>query len=456
MPFGMVQLSPDTRLKGWDGCSGYHYSDSAIYGFSHTHLNGTGIEDYCDILLQPTTGELKWNNEEYKSSFSHQEEKAYAGYYSVRLQKYNIQAELTSTLRTGLHKYTFPAGTKEGNVLLDLLHRDIVLDSWLEQVDEYTLKGMRQSRSWANKQTLYFAIRFSKPIKTYTVALNEEVKGTLQKAEGRNIKAYSRFDVSDGQTLLVKVGLSSVSAEGALKNLDTEQPGFDFNQVHAQAKAAWNKELGKIEVDGGTPDEQTIFYTALYHASINPNTYMDVDGQYRGTDDRIHTAKDFTNYSVFSLWDTYRAYHPLMTIINQERTRDWINTFLAQDERGGMLPVWELSANETFCMIGYHSVPVITDAYLKGIRGFDGAKALKAMQRYAEGQRFGLPHYVASGFLSNDKEAESVSKTLEYAYDDWCIAQMAKALGQETTYRQYLQRAQQYKNLFDPDRKSVV
>jgi predicted alpha-1,2-mannosidase len=455
MPFGMVQLSPDTRLKGWDGCSGYHYSDSAIYGFSHTHLNGTGIEDYCDILLQPTTGELKWNNEEYKSPFSHQDEKAYAGYYGVRLQKYNIQVELTSTLRTGLHRYRFPAGTKEGNVLIDLLHRDIVLDSWLEQVDEYTLKGMRQSRSWANKQTLYFAIRFSKPIKTYTVALNDVVKGALQKVEGRNIKAYTRFDLTDGAPLLVKVGLSGVSAEGALNNLDTEQPGFNFEDVLAQAKASWNKELGKIEVEGGTPDEQTIYYTALYHASINPNTYMDVDGRYRGTDDQVHTANNFTNYSVFSLWDTYRAYHPLMTIINQQRTKDWINTFLAQDAYGGMLPMWELSANETFCMIGYHSVPVIADAYLKGIRGFDAAKALKAMQRYAEGPRFGLPLYRASGFLSNDKEAESVSKTLEYAYDDWCIAQMAKALGQQTTYQRYLQRAQQYKNVFDPSTRHM-
>lgn len=449
-PFGMVQLSPDTRLKGWDGCSGYHYSDSAIYGFSHTHLNGTGIEDYCDILLQPTTGTYQWNNEQYKSPFSHKNEKAYAGFYAVKLDKYNIDVELTTTLRTGLHKYTYPAGTKEGHVLIDLLHRDIVLDSWLEKVDDSTLRGMRQSRSWANKQTVYFTMRFSKPILKYSVALDDDVKGALTNAEGRNVKAYTTFDVSDGKPLLVKVGISGVSAEGALKNLEAEQPGFDFEGTLANAQKAWNKELGKIDIEGGSRDEQAIFYTALYHTHINPNLYMDVDGQYRGTDDKIHTANRFTNYSVFSLWDTYRAFHPLMTILNQKRTNDWINTFLVQDEYGGMLPVWELSANETFCMIGYHSVPVIVDAYLKGIRGFDGARALKAMQRYAEGKRFGLAHYQANGFLSNDKEAESVSKTLEYAYDDWCIAQMAKALGNNAVYRRYQQRAQQYKNLYDP------
>lgn len=450
LPFGMVQLSPDTRLKGWDGCSGYHYSDSAIYGFSHTHLNGTGIEDYCDILLQPTTGAYQWKNEAYKSSFSHRKEKAYAGYYGVTLDKYHIDVELTATPRTGLHKYQFPAGTKTGNVLLDLLHRDVVLDSWLEKKDAYTLIGMRQSRSWANKQTVFFALRFSKPIDNYTVALNEEEKGALTKVEGRNIKAYSTFDVSDGSPLLVQVALSGVSAEGALRNLAAEDAHFAFATTLAKATAAWTKELGKVEVEGGTTDEQTVFYTALYHASISPNLYTDVDGQYRSTDDKIHTAKDFTTYSVFSLWDTHRAFHPLQTILNPKKTLDWINTFLEQDEFGGMLPVWELSANETFCMIGYHSVPVIWDAYQKGIRGFDAKKALAAMRRYAESNRFGLPYYIANGFISNDKEPESVSKTVEYAYDDWCIAQLAKALGEKDTYRQYLQRAQQYKNIFDP------
>lgn len=450
VPFGAVQLSPDTRLKGWDGCSGYHYSDSAIYGFSHTHLNGTGIEDYCDVLLQPTTGKRQWLSEDYKSPFSHAKEKASPGYYSVHLDKYGIDVELTTTLRTGLHKYQFPKGTREGQVLIDLAHRDIVIDSWLEKVDDYTLRGKRQSRSWALNQNLFFVMRFSQPIAGYVVALDDTEKGALQKAEGRNVKAYASFDVSSGKPLLVKVGLSAVSADGAMKNLDAEQPGFDFAATLGAAIKSWNKELSRIEVEGGTKDEQIIFYTAFYHTNINPNVYMDVDGQYRGTDDKIHTAKGFTNYTIFSLWDTHRAYHPLMTILNQQRTKDWINTFLAQDEQGGMLPVWELSANETFCMIGYHSVPVIADAYQKGIRGFDAQKALQAMRRYAESDRFGLAHYRNNGFLSNDKEPESVSKTLEYAYDDWCIAQMAGWLGDTATQRIYLQRAQQYKNMYDP------
>lgn len=450
MPFGMMQLSPDTRLKGWDGCSGYHYSDSSIYGFSHTHLSGTGIEDYCDILLQPTTGEYQWMNEDYKSSFSHQNEKASPGYYSVKLDKYNIGVELTATPRTGLHRYSFPKGTKESNVLIDLLHRDIVLDSWLEQVDSVTLRGMRQSRSWANKQTLFFVIRFSKPFTKYIVAQDEKLKGAIKKVNGRNIKAYTSFDLNDGEPLLVKVAISAVSVEGAMKNLEAEQKAFDFDGTRSQAIIAWNKELGKIEIEGGSKDEQVNFYTALYHASLNPNLYMDVDKQYRGTDDKIHIAEGFTNYSVFSLWDTYRAYNPLMTIINRSKTKDWIHTFLHQYQNGGMLPVWELSANETFCMVGYHSVPVIVDAYEKGIKEFDAALALKAMRSYAESDRFGLAWYRKNGYISNDKEAESVSKTLEYAYDDWCIAQLAKSLNDQDAYSTYIRRAQYYKNLFDP------
>ena len=222
VPFGMVQLSPDTRLKGWDGCSGYHYSDSAIYGFSHTHLNGTGIEDYCDVLLQPTTGKRQWHNEDYKSSFSHSKEKAYPGYYGVHLDKYGVDVELTTTLRTGLHKYQYPKGTKEGSVLIDLAHRDIVIDSWLEKVDDYTLRGKRHSRSWALNQTLFFVIRFSQPIAGYVVALDDAEKGAMPKAEGRNVKAHASFDVSSGKPLLVKVGISAVSADGALKNLEAE------------------------------------------------------------------------------------------------------------------------------------------------------------------------------------------------------------------------------------------
>ena len=450
MPFGMVQLSPDTRLKGWEGCSGYHYSDTAIYGFSHTHLNGTGVEDYCDILLMPTTGPRQWKNEEYKSGFSHSAEKARAGYYAVRLNKYDIGVELTSTLRTGLHRYQFPDKAKKGNVLIDLSHRDIVIASSLEQKDSFTLTGMRQSKAWASKQTLFFAIRFSKPIRQYTVALQDIEQGSLPIAEGTHVKAYAEFELSDGSPLLAQVAISAVSTAGALKNLEAEFSRFDFERCLDNATSAWNKELGKIEVEGGTGEQQTVFYTALYHASINPNLYTDVDGRYRGLDDNIHSADDHDNYTVFSLWDTHRAYHPLMTILNQKRTNDWVQTFLSQDEQGGMLPVWELSANETFCMIGYHSVSVILDAYKKGIRGFDAKKALAAMVRYADSDRFGLNYYRDAGYVGNDKESESVSKTLEYAYDDWCIAEMARLLGDSAVYKRFTQRAQSYKNLYDP------
>lgn len=447
MPFGMVQLSPDTRLKGWDGCSGYHHTDSIMYGFSHTHLSGTGIEDYCDVPLMPVTGKPSWNNEQYASPFSHKNEKASPGFYSVKLDKYDVLASLTATKRVGLHKYEFPKSSTEGHVLLDLYHRDIVINSSLKVVNDSTVTGMRRSTSWAKDQVLFFAMKFSKPFKSHNVALMDAEKGALQQAEGRNIKAYFTFDVKD--PVYVKVAISGVSEEGAMKNLDAEMPGFDFNKTLAEAKAAWNKELSKIEIKGGTADQQTIFYSALYHACLNPNLYMDVDGQYRGTDQKIHKADGFENYSVFSLWDTHRALHPLMTIINQQKTNDWINTFLVQYKYGGMLPVWELSGNETFCMIGYHSVPVIVDAYQKGIRGYDAKYALEAMRSYAEGTQFGMQAYIRQGYLSMDTQPESVSRTLEYSYDDWCIAQMGKMLGQDEVYNRYMRRAQSYKNIFD-------
>ncbi|WP_295122372.1 GH92 family glycosyl hydrolase [uncultured Chitinophaga sp.] len=447
MPFGMVQLSPDTRLKGWDGCSGYHYSDSIIYGFSHTHLSGTGIEDYCDILVMPTTGTYEWNNEKYASPFSHKNEKAYAGFYSVKLDKYNVQASLTATKRVGLHKYEFAAGTKEGNVLLDLYHRDIVKDSRLKIINDSTVVGMRRSTSWAQDQVVYFAMKFSRPFKKHTVAQDNNDKGALKEAQGTNIKSYFTFDING--PLYVKVAISGVSEDGAMRNLDAELKDYNFDKVVADAKTAWNKELGKIEIKGGTADQQTIFYSALYHACLNPNLYMDVDGQFLGTDKKVHKAEGFENHSVFSLWDTHRGLHPLMTIIDQKRTNDWINTFLAQYKYGGMLPVWELSANETFCMIGYHAIPVMADAYQKGIRGYDAKYAMEAMRSWAESDRFGIQDYIRQGYLNTETQAESVSRILEYAYDDWCIAQMAKLQGDKEVYNRYTQRAQYYKNIFD-------
>lgn len=455
MPFGMMQLSPDTRGPDWDGSSGYHYSDSVIYGFSHTHLSGTGIPDYCDVLMMPFVGDVKWDPKKYRSTFSHKNEKARPGYYEVLLDKHKIKAQLTTSFRSGMHQYTFPQTAKEGSVLMDLKWRDEVLESWIEKVSDYEIRGLRRSKSWAQNQYLYFYIRFEKPIKKFSI-LNDEGKVVKDlKVEGKNLKLAVNFDLNDRKVLKAKVGISGVSTEGAKLNANTEIKDWNFDKIRNDSRSAWNKELSKIEIKGGTKDQQTAFYTALYHTSLVPNIYQDADGQYRGTDLKIHKATNTTNYSVFSLWDTYRAYHPLMTIINQKRTFDWISTFLFQYKYGGMLPVWELSGNETFCMIGYHSVPVIVDAWQKGIRGFDANLMLQAMRSYAESDRFGLDHYKENGYLSNEKEHESVSKTLEYAYDDWCIAQFAKMTGNDSVYKQYMQRAQYYKNVFDPSTKHM-
>jgi predicted alpha-1,2-mannosidase len=455
-PFGMVQLSPDTRLDGWDGCSGYHYSDSVVYGFSHTHLSGTGCSDYGDILLMPTTGQVKLDNgfktgvgHGYSSRFSKKTEKASPGYYSVMLDDYNVKVELTATTRAGFHKYTFPA-SKQSNIIIDLLHRDEVLDSKLKIVSNTEIEGFRRSKAWADDQHVYFVARFSKPFEKSGIALNEKIVDGAKEISGKDVKGFFTFTTTKNEVIYVKVGISGVSIEGARKNLDAEITGWDFDQTVKDTRALWSKELSKIEVEGGTKSQLTTFYSALYHTMIQPNVYMDVDGNYRGRDLKIHHADNFTNYTVFSLWDTYRACHPLYTLIQQKRTNDFINTFLTQYDQGGLLPVWELSGNETNCMIAYHSVPVIVDAYLKGIRGFDKLKALEAMKASADQDHLGLKAYKQFGYIPADKEVEEVSKTLEYAYDDWCIAQFAKDLGNTPDYERFIKRAQYYKNMFDP------
>ncbi len=451
LPFGMVQLSPDTRLSGWDGCSGYHYSDTIIYGFSHTHLNGTGCSDYGDILLMPTSGTVDIKDYAYASSFSHKNEKASPDYYGVTLKKSNIKVELSATERIGFHKYTY-ASTSENNIILDLQHRDIVLDAYVEFVSNTHIRGMRKSKAWANNQVLYFDIQFSKPFTNYGLCVLDSLGNIIQtdknKASGTRVKAYFTFD--GAKEVLVKVGLSATSVEGALNNLNSELKGWDFDAVRNDAKNKWNKELGKIEVSGGNKDDIVNFYTALYHCMINPNIYSDVDRKYLGRDMKVHTTQGFDYYTVFSLWDTFRAEHPLLSIIDRKRTADFVNTFLQQYQQGGLLPVWELSSNETNCMIGYHSVPVIFDAYVKGIRNFDGTLALKAMKASAENNDFGLNFLRKYGYVPGDKEHESVSKTLEYAYDDWCIAWMAKMNAQYLDYVTYVTRAQFYKDIFDP------
>jgi predicted alpha-1,2-mannosidase len=453
MPFGMVQLSPDTRLSGWDGCSGYHYSDNVIYGFSHTHLSGTGISDYGDILLMPMTGEpsldalVEGNTDRgYASPFNHRNERARPGYYSVQLDDGNIKAELTVTNRVGFHRYTYPTGERH-NIILDLVHRDRVLDSYLRIIDATHIEGYRRSSGWAKDQIVYFVAEFSQPFQ-FEIALDGKLDRRLKRARGKNIKAVFSFP-SNRKSILVKVALSPVSMGGARRNLVAELPGWNFDRVVQRAGAAWNRELNRIEATGGSDDQLKIFYTALYHTMVAPNLFMDIDGEFRGRDLRTHTASGFTNYSVFSLWDTFRAAHPLYTIIEQRRTADFINTFLAQYDHGGRLPVWELAGNETDTMIGYHAIPVIADAALKGIPGFDREKAFVAMKHSAELEHFGLGPYLDHGYISMEEDRESVSKTLEYAYDDWCIAEMARLLGHEEDYQRFIRRAQFYRNVFD-------
>ncbi|MBU0473713.1 MAG: GH92 family glycosyl hydrolase [Bacteroidetes bacterium] len=457
VPFGMVQLSPDTDIEGWDWCSGYHYSDNSIMGFSHTHLSGTGAADYGDVLLMPTTGELKIipgskenPDEGYRSRFSHENEEASPGYYKVLLEDYNITVELTATARGGFHKYTFPK-SDVSNIIIDLKHgiSDKTTDAFIRFTGENKLEGYRRSQGWASDQIIYFAIEFSKSFEKYGTVLNDEILESNKEAKGENVKGYVVYKTKEGEEVFVKVGISAVSIEGAKKNLEAEIQDWNFDKIRKAANDAWEKDLSKIKVEGGSTEQKTNFYTALYHSMIHPNIFMDVDGKYRGMDQKIYKAKDFNYYTVYSLWDTYRALHPLFTIIEPERDADMIKTLISKYERVGILPVWELWSNETATMIGYHSIPVIVDAYMKGIRNFNVEKAYEAMKHSAEMDHLGLKSYKELNYVASDREHEAVSKTLEYAYDDWCIAMMAKDLGKEDDYKKYSKRAMNYRNLFD-------
>ncbi len=446
LPFGMVQLSPDTRIDGsWDGCSGYHYSDSIIYGFSHTHLNGTGVSDFGDIMLMPTMGKPSFNPQEYSSKFSHQNEKATAGFYSVKLDKNNIDVRLTASTRLGFHEYTFNS-SGQANIVLDLNHRDKLLYGDVKIINNKTIEILRRSEAWASDQYVYARIEFNVPLKINKVEANRENRTNFY--SGSILKICFSKQVKKGEKILVKVALSPTSYEGAKLN-SSEIKGWDFNLVKTQAEQKWNAELSKIEITEADQDKKTIFYTALYHTMMQPNIAQDLDGKYRGRDNKIHVAEGFDYYSVFSLWDTFRAAHPLYTLIDKKRTSDFINTFLKQYEQGGRLPVWELASNETDCMIGYHSVSVMADAMAKGITGFDYNKAFEAAKHSAMLDHLGLDAYKKQGFISMDDEHESVSKTLEYAYDDWCIAQMAKILNKNEEYNYFMKRSQSWKNVFD-------
>jgi len=441
-PFGMVQVSPDTRIDGsWDGCSGYHHSDSIIYGFSHTHLSGTGCSDYGDIMIMPMMGKASFDNKIYSSKYSHKKEKANAGYYSVHLDDDDIDVELTTTARVGFHKYTFNKAGKI-NVILDLLHRDKLLDGKIKIVDNKTIEGYRKSYAWAADQRVYFRIEFSKPFTGRTLRGD----GSAMLTGG----AFE-FDVKKREQVFVKVAISGVDEEGAKKNMEAELPQWDFNKVKTDCEALWNNELNKIQVKGGTSDQQVIFYTAVYHCFIHPSIYNDVDGRYLGRDMQIHKTDGFNYYTVFSLWDTFRALHPLFNIVQRERNLDFIKTFLEQYKQIGRLPMWELSSNETDCMIGNHAISVIADAHAKGIRGFDEKLAIEACDKSIHNfKKYGYPIYYQKGFLSVEDEGESVSKTLEYSYNDWCLSQLYQSTKTSPTSFQNFS-GENWKNIFNPN-----
>ncbi|TAJ13508.1 glycoside hydrolase family 92 protein [Marinilabiliaceae bacterium JC017] len=456
VPFGMVQLSPDTRNdESWDGCGGYHYSDSSIIGFSHTHLSGTGVSDYGDILLMPVTGDLvlePGTSEKpetgYRSVFTHETEQAEPGYYSVFLDDYRVKAELTAGKRVGYHRYTF-SDAGEVNILLDLIHRDPVMAAQVEITGPTTIQGERRSKYWAGDQRLFFAIEFSKPFQSITTYEAKKKLAASALVKGKALQSVALFHVAEGEQLEVKVALSTVSADGALANLQHEATGVSFNQARQMATETWNKSLGKIEVEGGSLKEKRIFYTALYHSLLTPNLAQDIDGKYKGMDGEVHQAKGFTNYTVFSLWDTFRALHPLLTIIEPDITNDFVGCLVQKSKEFGELPMWELASNDTRCMIGYHAVSVIADAYAKGIDDYDLEEAYREMKRTAMLDKRGLKDYRTLGYVPSNKSSQGVSKTLEYAYNDWCIAQIARVLNKEDDYHYFMNRATNYRNIYD-------
>lgn len=454
VPFGMVQLSPDNGLPGWDRISGYYYPDSTIAGFSHTHLSGTGAGDLYDISFMPVTNPYKTGAEPLGiySSFSHNDESASAGYYRVLLKDYNINVELTATERCGIQRYTFPEA--ESSIFLNLkkaMNWDFTADSHIEVVDSCTIRGYRHSWGWSPKQYIYFQTRFSRPFDAFqldTTAITTKDKGRIGTA------AIARFDFKTKQNeeILVTTALSGTSMEAAARNLEAEVPKDDFDFYMKQAQENWTKELAKIEVTSDDADKKTIFYTAMYHAMLAPTIYSDVDGSYFGPDGQVHQAEGWTNYSTFSLWDTYRASHPLFTYLQPERVSDMIQCFLHFYEQNGALPLWNLYGWETDMMIGYHAVPVIVDAYLKGIGDFDPVKALEACVTTANRDDYrSIGFYKEKGYVASDHENWSMSKTMEYAYDDYCIARMAEAMGEKEIADEFYRRSQNYRNVFNPE-----
>lgn len=473
-PYGMVQLSPDTRTLGWDACGGYHHTDSSIIGFSHTHLSGTGISDLGDVLFMPFSGNPQLipgtsNDPDtgYRSRFSHNQEKAEPGYYSVTLIDYDIEAELTASPRAGFHRYTFNQD-KPAGMIIDLAHTiypDKNPRHTFRIISDTEIAGFKGSGGWAEDQQLYFYANFNRPF-TCTIYDNGQALSPTDTAASTNLLAVLLFENTQ-EPLLAKVGISPVDYEGAKNNLESEIPHWGFDAIKKAAHQSWKDELSKIEVRGGDDNQKAIFYSSLYHTAISPYTFSDIDGRYRGMDKKIHQANGEIVYTVFSLWDTFRGNHPLKSIIDPQRDNEFIKTLLRKYDEGGALPMWELVGNYTGCMIGYHAVPVIVDAYQKGIRNFDAEKAYRAMVEASnyttEGilfpsetvQQLLMPkakHFNNElGYIPADLENESVSKALEYAYNDWCIAQMAKELGKDEDYQYYMNRAKRYTEYYDPE-----
>ncbi|MCM0667390.1 GH92 family glycosyl hydrolase [Flavobacterium tyrosinilyticum] len=455
VPFGMLQVSPDNGVSSWDWCSGYHYSDSIVSGFSHLHLSGTGIGDLADILFMPTNKKLDLTAKAasrdflpYKSKYNHVNEKAIPGYYQVFLEDPKINVELTSTQRTAYHKYTYNNNDTQ-SVVVDLgfaINWDKAVKTAITVEDQNTISGYRYSTGWAKNQKVFFVAKFSKPIIESIITADKKVVSGSN-AEGENTALQLFFDGKNSKELGVKVALSSVSIANAKDNLDAESQNFE--KAKSDATLDWNKALSKITVETPVDSLKTIFYTALYHAQVAPVTYSDKNGQFRREDDKIITAKDYTAYSTLSLWDTFRAENPLLNLLEPTKVSDLVNSMLAYYETKKILPVWTLYANETNTMTGYHSIPVIVDAYMKGIKGFDAEKAFEAMKATMMQDERGLDFYKKYGYIPYNLLDESVTITLEYAYDDWCVAQMAKALGKTADYDFFSKRSKAYEYLFD-------
>lgn len=486
-PFGMVQLSPQTgyepysidgknyNKKTYEYCAGYQYADSTILGFAHTSFSGTGHSDLGDLLVMPVTGELVLDPLEtddgekgFYSIFSHDNESASPGYYAVELDSYDVLAEMTATERVGFHRYTF-AKAEEAHIILDLVYNIYHHDNknvwtFLRVENDSLITGYRQTKGWARTRKVFFAMEFSKPFKSYGHKKYDEIiyDGFYRKFQqeknfpemaGKEIRFYADFDVDAGEEIMVKMALSSVSTEGAMKNLVAEIPHWDFDETRKETEQKWEEELAAIRINALSEADKTVFYTALYRTCLSPIIYQDVDGKYRGLDQNIHVAEDFTNYTIFSLWDTYRALHPLFNLIRPHRSNDMIKSMLAHHDQSvhSMLPIWSHYANENWCMIGYHAVSVIADAVVKGVGDFDKNHALLASANTANVDYFdGIGDYKQYGYVPDENNPYSVSQTLEYAYDDWCIAQLAAHVGNRELSEEYLQRSANYIKMYDP------